>query len=82
VCTMTARQVSTRCSPRSSNPMRNDRTGAVMSKEELRTRLLGTWQLVSSVVRFTLLSQKTLTASKSYDFHDCRNGAIEEVSTA
>jgi len=23
-----------------------------MSKEELRTRLLGTWQLVSSVIRF------------------------------
>src|SRR5256885_13623285 len=52
VCAMTARQVSPRCSPRSSNPMRDDRTEALMSKEGLRNRLLGTWQLVSSVIRF------------------------------
>ena len=32
--------------------MHDDQTGSVMSKEELRNRLFGTWQLVSSVIRF------------------------------
>ena len=32
--------------------MRDDQTKALMSKEGLRNRLLGTWQLVSSVIRF------------------------------
>jgi len=49
---MTARQVLTRSWRRSSNLMDHDQTGSVMSKEELRNRLLGTWQLVSSVIRF------------------------------
>src|SRR5260221_348796 len=50
VCAMTTHQVLTRCSQRSS--MHDDQTGSVMSNEELRNRLLGTWQLVSSVIRF------------------------------